>query len=67
MPTLVHFIGINEPVELEEDYQKVNSQLHGSDTGHFTLARGGLATIYKSSVAYIEERASESGSLIERA
>jgi hypothetical protein len=58
MPTLVHFIGQEQPVPLEEDYDKVNTQLHAGEGGQFVRAIGdnrSRVTIYKSAIAYIEE------------
>jgi hypothetical protein len=33
MPTVVHFNRAEESIRLEEDFDKVNPQLHGSDGG----------------------------------
>jgi hypothetical protein len=57
MPTDVHFIGVEKPMRLAEDYDKVNSQLHASDALFNRLVGDGNArvTVYKSAIAYIEE------------
>jgi hypothetical protein len=58
MPTQIHFIGGEGHFRLEEDFDKVNSQLHSNDAGTFTRLVGNShtrVTIYKSGVAYIEE------------
>jgi hypothetical protein len=58
MPTVVHFIGQEQIVPVEEDYDRVNAQLHTSDGGQFVRVIGdsrSRVTIYKSAVAYIEE------------
>ena len=63
MATVVHFVGADEPVMLEDGYEKVNSTLMANDSGQFILASGGRVTIYKSGVAYIDE-ASEQEPLV---
>jgi hypothetical protein len=58
MPTQVHFIGGEGHFTLEEDFDKVNSQLHASDAGQFIRLVGdgrSRVTIYKSGIKYIEE------------
>jgi hypothetical protein len=58
MPTVVHFVGAEEPVTLEEDYDKVNGTFTASDIGRFTRVVGdsrSRVTIYKSGIAYVEE------------
>ncbi len=57
MPTDVHFIGIETPVRLAEDYEQVNSQLRASDALFNRLVADGSTrvTVYKSAIAYIEE------------
>jgi hypothetical protein len=56
MPTVIHFVGAEPSVTLEEDYDKVTTALHGGeDVGHFTHRNGRRVTIYKSGIAYIEE------------
>jgi hypothetical protein len=58
MPTVVHFEGAK--VTLQDEFEKVNSQLHGSDSGMFTLENGSRVTIYKANIHYIEEPSGES-------
>jgi hypothetical protein len=59
MPTVVHFESAK--ITLQDEFEKVNSQLHGSDSGLFTLENGSRVTIYKGNVLYIEEPTGESG------
>ena len=59
MPTDVHFIGAEDPIRVEEDYDAVKSALHGSDS-QFNRLTGMTenrhrVTIYKTAVAYIAE------------
>ena len=59
MPTVVHFIGAEKPVTLENEYDRVNMQL-GTEgkAGQFVRVIGekrARVTIYKSGIAYIEE------------
>jgi hypothetical protein len=68
MPTQVHFIGGEGHFTVEEDFDKVNSQLHASDSGMFIRQVGdsrSRVTVYKSGIAYIED-AAESEPLVER-
>ena len=62
MPTVIHFVGAEEPITLDDDYEKVTARLHGAvDAVQFTRAYGdsrSLVTIYKSAIAYIEGEAS---------
>jgi hypothetical protein len=62
MPTDVHFIGVGS-IQLEEEFDKVNTQLHANDAQFNRLNAGerSRVTIYKSSVAYIEEASEEPG------
>ncbi len=57
MPTVVHFIGAEQPIRVTQDYGFVSSTL-SADRGQFKRDEGGdkgnLVTIYKSAVAYIE-------------
>lgn len=59
MRTVIHFIGTEEPITVEEDYDRVNAELTGApEVGQFTRLTGdslSRVTIYKSSIAYIEE------------
>jgi hypothetical protein len=60
MPTVVHFNRAEESIRLDEDFDKVNSQHHGSDGGLFNRKVGdsrNRVTIYKSAISYIEEAA----------
>lgn len=57
MPTRVTFVG-GQKLVLSEDFEKVNQQLSQHDGGLFNAAIGGQdvrVTVYKASVAYIEE------------
>ena len=64
MPTLVHFIGVEEPVTLENEYDRVNLRLSTEGkAGEFVRVNGGnrtRVTVYKAGIAYIED-ASEGG------
>jgi len=58
MPTVIHFVGAEEPITLEDDYENVTAKFHGSDNGQFTREYGdtrSLVTIYKAAIAYIEK------------
>jgi hypothetical protein len=57
MPTIVHFVGAEKPVTLDEDYDKVTAEFHAErEVGRFTQqGGGGRVTIYRSGIAYIEE------------
>jgi hypothetical protein len=65
MPTVVHFIGNEKPITLEDGFDQVNMQLGTeSKAGQFVRTLGGgsrtRVTIYESGLAYIEE-ATEAG------
>jgi len=58
MPTIVHFIGLQESCRVEEDYTAVNATFDTRAAGQFTRIDAGSSryvTIYKAGVAYIEE------------
>lgn len=56
MPTLVHFIGVEEPVRLQESYDDVIANFHGSNLGVCYFGEeGSRVAMYKSALAYIEE------------
>jgi hypothetical protein len=66
MPTVVHFVGIEEPVTLEDEYDRVNLQLgKEGKAGQFVRVIGenrASVTVYKSGIAYIEDAShAESG------
>jgi hypothetical protein len=64
MPTVVHFIGEEEPVTLEDDYDRVNLRLSTEGkAGQFVRVHDEnrtRVTVYKSGIAYLEH-ASEGG------
>jgi hypothetical protein len=64
MPTVVHFVGAEEPITLEHDYDRVNMQLNTEGkAGQFDGVIGENRTrvmVYKSGIAYIEEVSPES-------
>jgi hypothetical protein len=60
MPTLVHFIGVERPVTLQEDYDTVTKALQGREVGLFGKDTSRVA-IYKAGVAYIEEVSEHEG------
>jgi hypothetical protein len=62
MPTVVHFEGAK--VTLQDEFEKVNSQLHGSEGGLFVLENGSRVTIYKANIHYIEEPSGEQGPMV---
>jgi hypothetical protein len=59
MPTVVHFVGAEAPVTLEDDYDRVNLQLRTEGkAGEFVRVIGenrARVTVYKSGLAYIED------------
>ncbi len=58
MSTQIHFVGGEGHFTVEEDYEKVNAELHASDVGRFTRVVGdnrSRVTVYKPAIAYIEE------------
>jgi len=59
MPTVVHFIGEEKPVTLEDEYDRVNLRLSTEGkAGQFVRVNGEnrtRVTVYKSGIAYIEE------------
>jgi hypothetical protein len=59
MPTDVYFVGVEKPLRLVEGYQEVNQQLHSAEGGQFNRMLTGderrLVTVYRASVAYIED------------
>lgn len=58
MPTVVHFVGAEAPVTLEDDYDRVNLQLRAEGkAGEFVRLGESRArvTVYKSGIAYIED------------
>jgi hypothetical protein len=59
MPTVVHFVGAEEPVTLEDEYDRVNLQLRTEGkAGEFVRVIGenrARVTVYKSGIAYIED------------
>jgi hypothetical protein len=62
MPTILHFIGTEETLTVDQDYGAVKSALQGREAAEFKRLPGDtLVAIYKSGVAYIED-ASESES-----
>jgi hypothetical protein len=54
MPTIVHLVGAEKPVTLQEDYDTVTKALQGREVGLFGENTSRVA-IYKSGVTYIEE------------
>jgi hypothetical protein len=64
MPTVVHFVGAEEPITLLHDYDRVNIQLNTEGkAGQFDGVIGENHTrvmVYKSGIAYIEEVSPES-------
>jgi hypothetical protein len=60
MPTIVHFIGAERPVTLQEDYDTVTKALQGREVGLFGKNASRVA-IYKAGVAYIEEVSEQEG------
>ena len=54
MATNVFFIGNTTPLRLADDYERVNSQLQGRESGEFTIDDEDkiAVTIYKSAIAY---------------
>jgi hypothetical protein len=61
MPAIVHFVGAEKTVTLEEDYDKVIAAFKGREVGLFGEGAGRVA-IYKAGVAYVED-ASDTRSL----
>jgi hypothetical protein len=59
MPTIIHFVGAEQPLRLEEDYDKVTAQFIGDEAGHFGGGDRNRVTVYRSNVAYIEEISGE--------
>jgi hypothetical protein len=59
MRTVVHFIGAEKPVTLENEYDRVNMQLGiEGKAGQFVRVTGenrARVTVYKSGIAYIED------------
>jgi hypothetical protein len=56
VPTIVHFIGTEDPVTVAEDFAAVRSALQGRAEGQFKRLPGdNLVAIYKTGVAYIEQ------------
>jgi len=59
MPTVVHFIGEEKPVTLEDEYDRVNLRLSTEGkAGQFVRVNGEnrtRVTVYKSGIAYTEE------------
>ena len=70
MLTVIHFVGAEEPITLEEDYKKVTAGLHGAvDAVQFTRVHGdshSLVTIYKSAIAYLEEQSEATGPFVSK-
>jgi hypothetical protein len=60
MPTIVHFIGTERPVTLQEDYDTVTKALQGREVGFFGENTSRVA-IYKAGVAYVEEESEHEG------
>jgi hypothetical protein len=60
MPTVVHFIGAERSVTLEESYDTVTKALQGREVGLFGENASRVA-IYKAGVAYIEEVSEREG------
>jgi hypothetical protein len=60
MPTIIHFIGVEKPVTLQEDYDQVTKALQGREVGLFGENTSRVA-IYKAGVAYIEEVSEQEG------
>ena len=55
MPTIVHFVGAEQPITVADDYGFVGSSLKGRDEAQFKLLPGdNWVTVYKTGVAYIE-------------
>jgi hypothetical protein len=58
LPTIVHFIGAEQAIRLQEDFDKVTKALQGREVGLFGESTRRVA-IYKAGVAYIEEASDE--------
>jgi hypothetical protein len=54
MATIVHFVGAEEPVRLQEKYDDVIAKFHAKEVGYFGEGTSRVA-IYKSGIAYIQE------------
>lgn len=55
MPTIVHFVGAEQPVTVADDYAFVGESLKGRAEAQFKLLAGdNWVTVYKTGVAYIE-------------
>ena len=54
MATNVFFIGSTTPLRLADNYERVNSQLQGRESGEFAIDDENKisVTIYKSAIAY---------------
>ena len=62
MPTDIHFIGMEKPLKLRDDYDIVTAQLAGHDPGRFTRRGAGRSvTVYRFGIAYIEETGEAEG------
>jgi hypothetical protein len=55
MPTVIHFVGAEQPLRLDEDYDAVRDLFRDQEAGHFGGESRNQVTIYKSAIAYIEE------------
>lgn len=61
MPAIVHFVGAEKTVTLDEDYDKVISAFKGREVGLFGEGSSRVA-IYKAGIAYVKD-ASDAESL----
>jgi hypothetical protein len=56
LPTLVHFVGSQQPLRLTDDYQHVNDHLTRNVAAQFTREPNNRrVTIYRESVRFTEE------------
>jgi hypothetical protein len=56
MPTNVYFVGTEKPLKAAEAYDKVSADLIGNNSVQLTEFAGEQrVTVYRSSIAYIEE------------
>ena len=67
MPTDIHFVGVEKPLKLRDDYDTVTAQLAGHDPGRFTRRGGGRSvTVYRFGIAYIEDIGEADGASVPR-
>ena len=58
MPTTIHFVGAEQSITVEEDYERVAVALLGPDAWQQFTRGTTRVSVFKASIAYVEEEES---------